>query len=170
MGDAPMPTKSFARSQPQTSSTTSIAEYRVSHGVPLPLGATVRRSGVNLAVFSKHATSCALVLLQPGAEKPFVEFALNPRSNRTGQVWHAFVEGLDAGVQYGFRFDMQPNPNPNVYRFDPSNVLLGPYARVLSHGGAWGQYPPGQRPYRNAVVVDNDFDWGDDQPLNLPLV
>src|ERR1039458_4390563 len=78
----------------------------------LPLGATLRRTGVNFAIFSKHATSCTLVLLQPGAEHPFVEFALDPRSNRTGQVWHVFVEGLDAGMQYGYRFDMQPNPNP----------------------------------------------------------
>ena len=33
-----------------------------------------------------------------------------------------------------------------------------------------GTVSAGKRPYRNAVVVDNDFDWGDDQPLNLPLV
>ncbi len=73
-------------------------------------------------------------------------------------------------MQYGYRFDMQPNPNPVVHRFDPSHVLLDPYARVLSNGGAWGQYPPGKRPYRNSVVVENHFDWGDDQPLNTPLV
>jgi isoamylase len=131
-------------------------------GRTLPLGATLRRAGVNFAIFSKHATSCRLVLLQPGAEHPFVEFPLDPRSNRTGQVWHAFVEGLDAG--------MQPNPNPQVHRFNPVHVLLDPYARVLSNGGAWGQYPPGKRPYRNSVLVENDFDWGNDQPLNRPLV
>src|ERR1017187_4524775 len=125
-GHDAMPPKSLTRSQPQKSSTTSVAGYRVKRGVALPLGATLRRRGVNFAIFSKHATSCTLVLFQPGAEQPFVEFPLDPRSNRTGQVWHAFVEGLDAGVQYGFRFDMQPNPNPNVHRFDPSNVLLGP--------------------------------------------
>ncbi len=170
MGDAPMPTKSFARSQPKKSSTTAVAGYRVNRGVPLPLGATLRRSGVNFAIFSKHATSCTLVLLQPGAEHPFVEFPLDPHSNRTGQVWHAFVAGLDSGMQYGYRFDMQPNPDPNVHRFDPSHVLLDPYARVLSNGGAWGQYPAGKRPYRNSVVTENDFDWGDDQPLNIPLV
>ena len=65
---------------------------------------------------------------------------------------------------------MQPNPNPQVHRFDPSRVLLDPYARVLSNGGAWGAYPPGKRPYRNSVVVENHFDWGNDQPLNIPLV
>ncbi len=165
-----MPTKPLTRSQPQTSSTTSVPGYSLHRGVPLPLGATLRRTGVNFAIFSKHATSCKLVLLQPGAEHPFVEFPLDPSSNRTGQVWHAFVEGLDSGMQYGFRFDMQPNPNPQVHRFNPVHVLLDPYARVLSNGGAWGEYPPGKRPYRNSVLVENDFDWGNDQPLNRPLV
>ncbi len=170
LGPPHMPTKPLTRSQPKKSSTTAVAGYRVNRGVALPLGATLRRTGVNLAVFSKYATSCTLVLLQPAAEHPFVEYPLDPHSNRTGQVWHAFIQGLDAGMQYGFRFDMQPNPNPVVHRFDPSHVLLDPYARVLSNGGAWGQYPPGKRPYRNSVVVENDFDWGDDQPLNIPLV
>ena len=134
------------------------------------MGVSVRRSGVNFAVFSKYATSCTLVLFQPRAVDPYVEFALDPRHNRTGQVWHVFVEGLDAGIQYGYRFDMQPNPEPQVHRYNPAQVLLDPYARVLSNGGAWAQYAPGQRPYRNSVIVENHFDWEHDQPLNIPLV
>jgi glycogen operon protein len=110
------------------------------------------------------------VLFQPGAGDPFVELALDPRLNRTGQVWHAFVEGLDVGIQYGYRFDMQPNPDPKVHRFNPQQVLLDPYARVLSNGGAWDEFKPGTRPYRNSVVVENQFDWEHDQPLNIPLV
>ena len=134
------------------------------------MGASLRRSGINFSIFSKHATSCTLVLFAAGEKKPFAEFALDPHVNRTGQVWHAFVEGIDAGVQYGYRLDMQPNPDPQVYRYDPSRVLLDPYARALSNGGAWGQYKPGKRPYRNSLVVESHFDWGDDQPLNTPLV
>ncbi len=134
------------------------------------MGATVKRQGVNFSIFSKDATACTLVLLQPGAQESFLEISLDPHLNRTGQVWHAFVEGLDAGVQYGYRFDMQPNPNPQLYRFDPSHVLLDPYARVLSHGVPWGSYREGKRPYRNAVVSENHFDWEHDQPLNRPLV
>ena len=76
------------------------------------MGASLKRKGVNFSIFSKHATSCTLVLFQPGEADPFVELPLDPRRNRTGQVWHAFVEGLDAGIQYGYRFDMQPNPDP----------------------------------------------------------
>ena len=165
-----MPLKVGAKSAPKKSSVTAAAGYPVAHGVPLPFGASLKRKGVNFSIFSKHATSCTLVLFQPGEADPFVELPLDPRSNRTGQVWHAFVEGLDAGIQYGYRFDMQPNPDPSIYRFNPGEVLLDPYARVLSHGGAWDAYKPGTRPYRNGVVVENHFDWDHDQPLNLPLV
>ena len=165
-----MPAKSSVRGQPQKSSSTSVAGYRVDRGVPLPLGATLRRNDVNFAIFSKHATSCTLLLFEPGAAQPSVEFPLDPHSNRTGQVWHACVEGLDVGGQYGFRFDMQPNPDPRVHRFNPAIVLLDPYARVLNDRGAWGQCPVGERRHRNSVALEeNDFDWGDDQPLKSPV-
>ena len=130
----------------------------------------MRRRGVNFSIFSKYATSCALALLEPGEQTPFLEYPLDPLNNRTGQVWHAFVEGLDSGVQYGYRFAMEPNPNPQVYRFNPSHLVLDPYARVLSNGVPWGSHTAGQRPYRNGVVVENRFDWKDDRPLNRPLV
>ena len=165
-----MPTKPRTYRKPRKSPATSSPGYQVSRGAPLPLGVTTHRQGVNFAIFSKHATSCTLVLFTAGADDPFVEYALNPRSNRTGQVWHAFVEGLDTGAQYGYRFEMQPNPNPQVYRFNPSEVLLDPYAQVLSHGGGWAEFPPGKRPYRNSVAIENHFDWGADHPLNIPLV
>ena len=165
-----MPNKSFARNAPKKATASTAPGITLSRGAPLPLGVTVRRRGVNFSVFSRHATACTLALFNPGAQDPYVEFALDPLSNRTGQVWHVFVEGLDAGVQYGYRFDMRPNPDPNIYRFDPDRVLLDPYARALSNGAPWGEFKPGMRPYRNSLVVDNHFDWGQDQPLNLPLV
>ena len=164
-----MPLKPFTQHAPKKAPLTTSPGQTLSRGVALPLGVTVRRRGVNFAVFSKHATACTLVLFQPGAQDPYVEFALDPRANRTGQVWHVFVEGLDAGGQYGYRFDMQPNPDPQVYRFHPAHVLLDPCAHALSNGGAWGKYKPGTRPYRNGLLVERAFDWGDDQPLNIPL-
>ena len=75
----------------------------------------------------------------PEVEGGIATFPLDPHSNRTGQVWHIFVEGLDAGAHYAYRFDMQPNPDPKVYRFNPSDLLLDPYARVLSGGDRMGE-------------------------------
>ncbi len=165
-----MSTTSFVRRAPKPAPSTTAPGLRVRRGVPLPLGATVRRHGVNFSIFSGHATACTLVLFHPGVDDPYVEIPLDPKANRTGQVWHAHIEGLDTDVQYGYRFDMQPNPAPQIYRFDPRHVLLDPYARALSNGSAWGAYPPGQRPYRNNLIVENNFDWEHDQPLNIPLV
>ena len=165
-----MSTTSFVWRAPNPAPSTTAPGLRVRRGVPLPLGATVRRHGVNFSIFSGHATACTLVLFHPGVDDPYVEIPLDPKANRTGQVWHAHIEGLDADVQYGYRFDMQPNPAPQIYRFDPRHVLLDPYARALSNGSAWGAYPPGQRPYRNNLIVENNFDWEHDQPLNIPLV
>ncbi len=159
----------FTQRAPKRAKATSVPGQRAKRGAPLPLGVTVRRHGVNFSVFSRHATSCTLVLFKPEAQDPYVEIPLDPLANRTGQVWHIFVEGLDAGAQYGYRFDMQPNPDPRLHRFDPSKVLLDPYALALSHGGSWGEFKPGKRPYRNSLVVENYFDWEHDQPLNVPL-
>jgi isoamylase len=144
--------------------------YVIKRGHPLPLGTTVRRKGVNFSIFSKHATSCYLLLFEPGVKGSIATFALDPHFNRTGQIWHIFVEGLDAGVHYAFRFDKQPNPDPTVYRFNPSDLLLDPYARVLSGGEEWGTFKGGARPFRVSVVTENHFDWEHDQPLNIPLV
>jgi len=71
---------------------------------------------------------------------------------------------------YAFRFGMEPNPNPQVDRFDPALQLLDPYARVLSGGAKWGSYTGKRMPLRHSVVLESYFDWEQDQPLNIPLV
>ncbi len=141
-------------------------DFELSRGHPLPMGATLLRGGVNFSVFSAHATAMTLVLYLPGDPEPVVEWPLDPRYNRTGDVWHVFVRGVDPGVEYAFRADMQPNPKPALHRFDPADALLDPYARGVSGAPTWGGDRP--RPRRGRVVND-DFDWGLDQPLNTHL-
>jgi glycogen operon protein len=124
---------------------------------------------VNFAIFSRCATSCTLVLLDSASGDPVTEIALDPIHNRTGNVWHIFVANLDPGVHYAYRFDMHPNPNPAVNRFDPSKLLLDPYARVIAGGEEWGSQTGS--PHRRAVVSElYSREWEDDQPLNTPLV
>ncbi len=152
-------------------------DFEISRGSPLPLGATLKRGGINFAVFSKHATSVALVLFVPGKDDPVAEFPLDPRYNRTGHTWHAFVQGLDPGIEYGYRADRQSNHEQHIHRFDLSEVLVDPYAKALSGGEVWGQITncegePSSAACvkrRRCLVVDDDFDWGFDQPLNIPL-
>ena len=72
-------------------------------------------------------------------------------------MWHVFVEGLDTDVQYGYRFDMQPNPDPQIYRFDPEHVLARSVcARAVQRRGM-GSFQPGSAPYRNSLMVENQF-------------
>ena len=151
-------------------SSTSLLSDRIRRGHPLPIGATVHREGVNFSIFSRHATACSLVLFDASKPEPVATLPLDPHSHRTGEIWHVFVDGLDAGAQYGYRFDMQPNPEPEVYRFDASKLLLDPYAPALSGGTEWGVGSDRGASRRHSVVAANHFNWELDQPLNIPLV
>lgn len=141
-------------------------DFRFERGHPLPLGATVLRGGVNFSVFSEHATSVHLVIFLPEDPEEVVEFPLDPRYNRTGNVWHCFLDGLNPGVQYGYRMGRNPNRAPLVDRFDPNLVLLDPYAKSLGGAPRWGE---GVNRLWRSEIVDDAFDWENDQPLNVPL-
>ncbi|TWU08719.1 Glycogen debranching enzyme [Symmachiella macrocystis] len=153
------------------------SNFSISRGSPMPLGPTLQRHGINFAVFSKHATGVTLVLFVPGEMEPIAEFPLDPHYNRTGQVWHAFVSGVDVGIQYGYRMQ---GPHDHIHKFDYDQVLLDPYARSVSGSSRWGSrhdidhhHDPlaegGEVHGQHSVVVDGEFDWEFDQPLNRPL-
>ena len=144
------------------------SHIRVSRGTPLPLGATLVRDGINFAIFSRHATTVTLVLFNAGEHRPFSEIDLDIRFNRTGDIWHAFVLGLDPGVRYGYRMDRKPNTNKKIHRFDPDLLLLDPCARAISDHSYWATREDGFEHRRN-IAISGEFDWGLDQPLNYPL-
>jgi glycogen operon protein len=148
-------------------------DFRVRRGHPLPYGAVARREGVNFSVFSRHASALSLVLFAPGEGEPVLELPLDPRYNKTGDVWHVLVEGLDPGVEYGFRADRSPNPTPEVLRFDRSSVLIDPYSRSVVGLERWGDdaaaTPGGRLGRLRSRVVDEEFDWGHERPLAVPL-
>ena len=143
-------------------------QFEFIRGSPLPLGATVVRGGINFSVFSKHSTAVTLILFFPGEAEPLVEFPLDPHFNRTGDVWHACLLGLDPGIHYAFRMDRAPNDNPLVYRFDRQNILLDPYARAISSNSKWRGRSHVKEPRRGAII-ESHFDWELDQPLNVRL-
>jgi len=143
-------------------------QFEFTRGSPLPLGATVVRGRINFSVFSKHSTAVTLILFFPGEAEPLVEFPLDPHFNRTGDVWHACLLGLDPGIHYAFRMDRAPNDNPLVYRFDRQNILLDPYARAISSNSKWRGRSHVKEPRRGAII-ESHFDWELDQPLNVRL-
>ncbi len=157
-------------------------------GKPLPSGATVFAGGVNFSVFSRHGTSVILELFEaPDDAAPSASFVLDSRVNRTGDIWHVFVEGLSAGALYLYRVDGPFRPFEGL-RFNVNEYLLDPYAKALTQQSVFqGLEKRSSHPHHSdpdlaystrhsaehfpkcVVVDDDDFDWEGDRPLNYAL-
>jgi len=150
-------------------------EFAVLRGHPIPFGATPSWRGVNFSVYARHATSVSLVLFAPGEAHPCAEFPLDPRYNRTGDVWHAFLRGLDPSVCWAWRAERSTPPGAPWHRYGP-DLLLDPYARATAGAATWGgPAGPGEETRweglraRRGVVSGKEFDWGFDQPIDRHL-
>ena len=143
--------------------------FKLRHGKPFPFGATFVPGGVNFSIYSSHATSCKLVLFKKGEAQPMIEIPF-PNEFRIGDVFAMIVFGLDyENIEYGYRMEGPFDPN-NGHRFDPSKILMDPYAKAISGRDVWGQPPNWDNifPHRSLLVFD-DFDWGDDRLLEIPM-
>ena len=152
-------------------------------GQPAPLGATWDGQGVNFALFSANATRVELCLFDnPTAPRESMRFILPERSD---DIWHGYVPGLEPGQLYGYRVYGPYNPAQG-HRFNPYKLLLDPYAKALSGPPHWDNALYGYRvgsPYADltigkrdsaphaprSVVIDQRFDWGADRRPNTPL-
>ncbi len=109
-----------------------IARYEsiaVKPGVDYPLGATFDGEGVNFAIFSEHATGVELCLFRSRDDSH--ESHRIKLTDRTGFVWHCYLPGLMPGALYGYRIYGPFDPEAG-HRFNPSKILLDPYARIVS--------------------------------------
>ena len=103
-------------------------------GKPYPMGATWDGMGVNFALYSQHAEGVELLLFdQASDERPFASFAL---PERTGPIWHGYLPGLQPGQLYGYRVH-GPHAPEDGHRFNPSKVLLDPYAKAIGRELQW---------------------------------
>jgi glycogen operon protein len=164
------------------------ADLVVESGKPLPLGAAPVPGGVNFAVFSRYAKAIILVVFESEKpDSPFVEIPLDPQKNRTGDIWHCRIKDLGAGALYLYRADGPYIPEKG-FRFNVHKALIDPYARALTDLSHWNMraasgynadglyYTDASFSFENniqnsprCVVIDNDFDWQGDRPLNYPL-
>ncbi len=147
-----------------------------SPGSPLPFGASCVPDGINFAVFSRHAENVSLVFFETGQEEPVAEIALNPLTNKTGDVWHILVHNLDPNLRYGYRMAGPFDPQGSGHWFSPDNLLLDPYAKALTGGSDWGvlyrrkgKIKPQSSFQRRCCIVEDHFAWEGDRPLNIPL-
>ncbi|MGE3315079.1 MAG: glycogen debranching enzyme, partial [Planctomycetaceae bacterium] len=145
-----------------------IAGHNVRAGKAQPFGATIVPGGVNFSVFSRHASSCMLVLFEKGAREPFAEIPF-PDEFRIGDVYAMTVFDLDhENIEYGYRLDGPFDPCSG-HRFDKSVVLTDPYAKAIGGRDVWGAHPDYNVPYQHrARILQEDFDWENDRTLEIP--
>ncbi len=152
-------------------------------GAPYPLGATWKGNGVNFAVFSEGATSVDLCLFdQPDARQEHIRI---PMREQTDQVWHVFLPDVKPGQLYGYRVFGPYDPERGL-RYNSSKLLIDPYALAIAGQVNWADemfgYVVGDeledlaRDFRDdawgmpkSIVVDSEFDWGDDKRPSTPL-
>ncbi len=156
---------------------------RVWPGKPYPLGATWDGAGVNFTLFSENATKVELCLFDSADAKQASKCITLP--DCTDRVWHGYLPDIEPGQLYGYRVHGPYDPK-NGHRFNPSKVLLDPYAKAIGRDIVWDDslfaYKMGDggdedlvMDDRNnaafcplAAVLDTAFTWGDDRAPRIP--
>ncbi len=154
-------------------------------GKPYPLGANYDGKGVNFTLFSERATAVELCLFDPNDDKN--EFPPIPLTELTEYVWHIYIPGVKPGQIYGYRVYGEYKPEAGK-RFNVNKLLLDPYAKAINGKITWDSSMYGYQSTwldserdivkdeqdnadfaMKSVVIDNDFDWEGEKPLDIPL-
>ena len=155
---------------------------RVWPGLPYPLGANWDGEGVNFAIFSENATGVDLCLFSNPDDA--IETSRIAMRERNDQVWHCYLPDVRPGQLYGYRVHGPYHPERG-HRFNPSCLLIDPYAQAIAGTIRWsdalfGYQVGGPREdleinHANSaggmpkcVVVDSSFTWSNDRPPRVP--
>lgn len=147
--------------------------FVIERGHPLPFGVEKESDGVNFAIFSQSATRCSISLFDTNEETLLEEIELDPRYNKTGNVWHIKINWVPDEFGYAFSFDGPPSKNA---WFDFDKLLLDPYATLIKDRTIWGvdtgfcKNNKGKFPDRIAMVSEYEgFDWDGDIHPDIPM-
>ncbi len=157
-------------------------QTEVRRGLPLPPGAHESEGGANFALFSRHASRVRLELFDRADDAaPARSIDLDPARNRTGDVWHVWVQGIRTGQLYAYRVDGPYRPQDG-HRYNFNKLLLDPFAMAISQRSHWdfgaarGDDPAAHDPDRapspaddagampKCVFIHEPFHWHDDLP------
>jgi glycogen operon protein len=143
---------------------------RLESGDAYPLGAHWNGRGINFAIAAPNATIVDLCLFDDSGS---TQLASLPLPSNTSGVWHGYLDGAKPGLVYAYRvagnYDLHKG-----HRFNPSKVLLDPYARAVV-----GDYKA-QEEFRSdhpadtagialkGRVVHEEYEWGSDQHPRTP--
>lgn len=151
-------------------------------GNPFPLGATWDGNGVNFTLYSENATGVDLCLFNTVNDE--IESSRIQITEFSDLIWHIYILGLKPGQLYGYRV-YGPYEPENGHRFNPNKLLIDPYAKAIAGTIDWDDslfgYEVGN-PDKDlsfsqtdnaafvpkSVVIDHNFDWGDDKSPNVP--
>jgi isoamylase len=152
-------------------------ELCVLPGRAFPQGSTWDGPGTNFSLWSASAERVELCLFDDDGAEQRVELR-----QRTALQWHGYVQGVGPGQRYGYRVHGPYEPAAGL-RFNPSKLLLDPYAKAIDGVVDW--HGPTLLPYAagagddadliieesdsapamvKSVVVDEAYEWGDDRP------
>src|ERR1700712_5440123 len=145
-------------------------------GSAYPLGATFDGNGTNFALYSEAAEKVELCLFDEDSNETRVEL-----TEVDAYVWHAYLPTIQPGQRYGYRVYGQYDPKSGK-RFNPSKLLLDPYAKATCgqidgdqslFGYNFGD-PDSQNNDDSAmhmmhgVVINPFFDWAGDRAPGIP--
>jgi isoamylase len=148
-------------------------------GDPYPLGSYWDGKGVNFALYSHNADGVELCLFNKAfgeKETDRIKF-----TERTHDIWHAYIPDIRPGQLYGYRV-YGPYDPANGHRFNPAKVLLDPYSKAICGNMEWDDalfgYEIGEDDLTidgrdsavmapKSAVIDHRFDWGDDKPPKI---
>src|SRR5687767_3643165 len=151
-------------------------------GSAYPLGATYDGHGVNFALYSDNASAIELCLFSTPEDE--TETATIKLTERSHHVWHTYLPEIKPGQLYGYRVYGKYEPE-NGHRFNPSKLLIDPYAKAIAGIVDWNDalfgYEPGHAdedlsynetdsaPFiPKSVVIDPTFDWENDRLPKVP--
>ncbi len=159
----------------------SVSGFHIDRGSPLPLGPYRTDRGVNFAIYASRATQMFLELFDEDEDEVKAAIDLDPRLNRTGDIWHVRVLHPEPERLRSLRYVWKaagPRDSAQGLYYEPSLPLLDPYARAFSGVAGWGRpdLPHANgggvtsiNPRRCRLASTKSFEWDGDAPQLTPL-
>lgn len=104
----------------------------IQSGRPDQLGSRWDGQGVNFALYSSAAEAVELCLFDADLQQA----RCYRLPGHEGGIWHGYLPGCEPGQRYGYRVHGPWLPAEGL-RFNPSKLLIDPYARALDGVFTW---------------------------------
>lgn len=132
------------------------SELNVTQGIPLPLGVTILKEGINFAVSIPEGDACSLNLYEK--HTGLLKFSIPlTQANRTGSVFSVLVKGIVLS-ELSYLYEVK------------GKEFIDPYARRLYGRDIYGESTLTEEKkssVKGGFLLPVEFDWKDEKPLNI---